>query len=157
MNFNTWGMPAAFGGKFVEQRMVKIADELSKGEYDIYLFEELWIESDHKTLADKIPEGFHMTKYEELGGKDRVLIDNPGGRSGLAIASRYPFEGKPNFYPFKERGDVGKIVQDGEALSGKGVGRVMLRYLHRNIIGILNCNEFLHSINSQTFISAAQT
>ena len=48
-----------------EQRMAQIAQEFSKGHYDLYLFEELWMQPDHTTVAAKLPEGFHMTAFRE--------------------------------------------------------------------------------------------
>ena len=54
MALNTWGMPRTFGSEYKEERMVSIADELSKGHYDIYLFEELWMQPDHTTVAAKV-------------------------------------------------------------------------------------------------------
>ena len=66
MALNTWGMPRKFGSEYKEERMVSIADELSKGHYDIYLFEELWMQPDHTTVAAKIPEGYHMTAFRQV-------------------------------------------------------------------------------------------
>jgi hypothetical protein len=57
MALNTWGMPANFGSEYKEQRMAAIADELEKANYDIYLFEELWMQPDHTTIAAKVPKG----------------------------------------------------------------------------------------------------
>ena len=53
MALNTWGMPRKFGSEYKEERMAQIADELSKAHYDIYLFEELWMQPDHTTVAAK--------------------------------------------------------------------------------------------------------
>ena len=63
MAYNTWGMPKAFGSKFKELRMPAIAEEFRKGEYDIYLFEELWMEADHTTIANATPPGYFMTGF----------------------------------------------------------------------------------------------
>ena len=63
MDFNTWGMPKIFGSKYKNERMKAIAQEFSKGKYDIYLFQELWMESDHETIAREAPPGYTMTGF----------------------------------------------------------------------------------------------
>ena len=72
--------------------------------------------------------------------------------SGLAIVSRFPFKGEPEFEMFEDRGSKNprKWKVDGEIFAGKGVGRVQIepfpdvnvsynsyRISYRNII-ILN-------------------
>ena len=65
MSLNVWGMPRT---PYKDERMKAIANEISKGEFDIYLLEELWMRYDHKDIQSKIPNGFFMTRYEELTG-----------------------------------------------------------------------------------------
>merc|ERR1719300_1233688 len=38
LSLNTWGMPERLGSQDKAQRMKAIAQELSKGDYDLYLF-----------------------------------------------------------------------------------------------------------------------
>ncbi len=126
MTLNTWGMPAVFGSEYKEPRMAAIADELSKGHYDVYLFEELWMQADHSTVAAKLPKGYHMTAFRDLALSTcdgRVM---PTACSGLAIASRFPFEEK-EFNSYTYHGDPVKAAVDGEWLARKGVGRVRIR------------------------------
>ena len=49
--------------------MKAIGKEVSKGEYDLYLFQELWIEEDYNMINANKPEEFHITKFldEALG------------------------------------------------------------------------------------------
>jgi hypothetical protein len=53
MSLNTWGMPEKFGSKYKTERMKAIAEEVSKGHYDLYLLQELWCQS-YKTFTDVI-------------------------------------------------------------------------------------------------------
>ena len=68
--------------------MKVIGSELSKGAYDLYLFEELWMQPDHETLAAHAPEGFTMTGFRQLALADCDGRATPLLCSGLAIASR---------------------------------------------------------------------
>ena len=63
---NTWGMPATFGSEYKPERMEAIADQVSKGDYDIFLLEELWLQPDHETIAAKIPKDYMMTGFRQL-------------------------------------------------------------------------------------------
>ena len=66
MSLNTWGMPEKLGSEFKTQRMNAIAKEISKGEFDIYLLEELWMQPDHETIAKKIPANYSITGFRQL-------------------------------------------------------------------------------------------
>ena len=66
MSLNVWGMLSILGVPFKATRIKAIAEEISKGEYDIYLLEELWMEPDHDAIHSKIPNEFYMTRYKEL-------------------------------------------------------------------------------------------
>ena len=66
MSLNTWGMPEKLGSEFKTQRMNAIAKEISKGEFDIYLLEELWMQPDHETIANNIPANYSITAFREL-------------------------------------------------------------------------------------------
>ena len=66
MSLNVWGMLSILGVPYKTQRINAIAEEISKGEYDIYLLEELWMEPDHDAIHSKIPNEYYMTRYREL-------------------------------------------------------------------------------------------
>ena len=61
--------------QYKEERMKAIGKEVSKGEYDIYLFQELWIEEDYKTIKGYIPEEFHITNFQDF--------NDPNSKCGL--------------------------------------------------------------------------
>ena len=46
--------------------MEAIADEVSKGEYDLYLFQELWLESDYKIIKEKVPKDYEITDFLDV-------------------------------------------------------------------------------------------
>jgi len=50
MSLNCWGMPSTLGSQFKQERIKGIAEVLKKAEYDIYLFQELWMEPDYYTI-----------------------------------------------------------------------------------------------------------
>ena len=126
LSLNTWGMPATFGSKFKTERMAAIANELSKAEYDLYLFEELWMRPDYATIRAKVPEGYFMTEYAALthGKCDGDVA--PDGCSGLAIVSKFPID-ETSFHMYADCGNPLKIFVDGECLASKGVGRIRIR------------------------------
>ena len=123
MTLNTWGMPKAFGSEFKTERMVAIGDEIAKGEYDMYLLEELWMRPDHETIRSKIPAGYHMTEVGELALPTCDGRVGPEFCSGLAVISRFPLLEK-EFNSYTYHGDIAKMTIDGEWLARKGVGRV---------------------------------
>ena len=43
--------------------MEAIADEVSKGDYDLYLFQELWLENDYKTIEKSMPNQYQITDF----------------------------------------------------------------------------------------------
>ena len=43
--------------------MEAIAEEVSKGEYDLYLFQELWLENDYKIIQDSLPTDYEITDF----------------------------------------------------------------------------------------------
>ena len=57
MSLNTWGMPRTFGSEDKSLRMEAIGNHIKKGEYDVYLLEELWMRPDHNVIKSLIPEG----------------------------------------------------------------------------------------------------
>jgi len=123
---NTWGMPALFGSQYKTERMLAIRDMLAKGEHDLYLFEELWMEGDHNTVASGTPGGFTFTGFRQLALPTCDGRVAPTFCSGLAIASRYPIE-EVEFNSYTWHGDAAKAFIDGEYLAKKGVGRVRIK------------------------------
>ena len=88
MSLNTWGMPEKFGSKYKSERMKAIAEEVSKGHYDLYLLQELWMQADHETVRAGLPEGFYMTEFRELALSTCDGRIAPSFCSGLSIISR---------------------------------------------------------------------
>jgi len=132
MALNTWGMPELFGAKDKDLRMKAIGRMLAKQEYDLYLFEELWLRPDHNTILQHLPHGYHMTSYDSMTQKEcpydvftpGLCCDGaatPSGCSGLAIASRFPFT-QTSFTIYNKHGPIA----DGEKLARKGFGRVRI-------------------------------
>ena len=67
MSLNTWGMPATFGSEFKEERMKAIGEEIAKGEFDLYLLEELWMQPDHTLIASNATSAnFSITGFRQL-------------------------------------------------------------------------------------------
>ena len=67
MSLNTWGMPERLGSEFKAQRMEAIGKEIQKGEFDIYLLEELWMQADHETIANfSRSANFSITGFRQL-------------------------------------------------------------------------------------------
>jgi len=123
--FNVWGMPGGMGGcKYKAERMKALADLIKsrKPYFDLFLLAELWMQADHELLAKAAKSvGLHMTGFRQLasGACDgRVLITEC---SGLAIISAYPFK-DIEFHEYTWKGKI----WDGEALAGKGIGRVRI-------------------------------
>jgi endonuclease/exonuclease/phosphatase family metal-dependent hydrolase len=127
--YNVWGMPAGIGGCQDKQvRIPALAESIkdeavgaNQDDFDLILFEELWMSADHQTIAENLPKGFHITGYRELASAwcdGNVLITTC---SGLAIVSKYPFK-EIEFNMYTYRGSI----WDGEGLAGKGVGRVRI-------------------------------
>jgi len=123
--FNVWGMPGGLGGcKYKEQRMKALAEIIRTRSpyFDVFLFAELWMQPDHDLLAEAAKEaGLHMTGFRQLASgtcDGRVLITEC---SGLAIISAYPIK-EIEFHQYTWKG----TIWDGEAVAGKGVGRVQI-------------------------------
>jgi hypothetical protein len=125
MSLNTWGKPAQFGSEYKTERMQGIAAEVSKGAYDIYLLEELWMEPDYYTVRGSIPKGYYMTEFRGLALATCDGRLAPTACSGLAIISRFPLI-EVEFNSYTESGDWRKATIDGEWFARKGVGRVLL-------------------------------
>jgi len=123
--FNVWGMPGGMGGcEYKAERMEALADLIkSRSPYfDLFLLAELWMQADHQLLEEAAKSvGLHMTGFRQLASgtcDGRVLITEC---SGLAIISAYPLK-EVEFNQYTWKG----TIWDGEALAGKGIGRVRI-------------------------------
>ena len=131
MSFNVWGMPEIWGSTYKEERINGIAREISRGVFDVYLLQELWMEKDYYEIASSIPNGYFITGFRQLSAsksESESYCDgsySPKGCSGLTIMSKYPFK-EVQFDVFSERGNRTKIFIDGEVIVRKGVGRVKI-------------------------------
>ena len=52
--------------QYKKERIAEIAKLLSKGEYDLYLFQELLVETDYNIVRASMPEGFHITNFQDF-------------------------------------------------------------------------------------------
>ena len=67
LSFNLWGTTSAPPWRLSEdkeERMPAIANEISKGEYDLYLLQELWDKDDYELIANKIPTNYMITYFD---------------------------------------------------------------------------------------------
>ena len=80
------------------------------GDYDLYLFEELWMRGDYATIKGGVPEGYHITEYWKLthGKCDGVI--GPDGCSGLAVVSKYPIR-ETEFFLYNVCGNPSKVTK----------------------------------------------
>ena len=122
-------MPDGMGGcQYKTERIDALAREIRSGKigkdkdaFDLMLLEELWEEEDHNHISAHLPRGYHMTGFRQLADHrchNELLIKHC---SGLAIISKFPFQ-NIQFNMYTERGSI----LDGEALAGKGIGRVRI-------------------------------
>ena len=131
MSLNVWGLPERYGGKLKEERIDAIAREVSRGSFDVYLLQELWMEQDHDKIFESLKKGYYMTDFRQFTPKPGRFLDrcdgifSPVECSGLAIISKYPFK-EFQFNAFSDRGDEAKALIDGEVLAAKGAGRVRI-------------------------------
>ena len=70
MSGHTWCILGGIGGcKDKEDRIQALSWAVgnqslgaNQEDFDLILFEELWMQADHNTIQSNIPEGFHMTE-----------------------------------------------------------------------------------------------
>ena len=125
MSLNTWGMPASFGSLYKKERMTAIAEEVSKGDYDLYLFQELWMQPDYYNIRSSLPAGYYMTEFRDLALSTCDGRWAPSFCSGLSIISKYPFN-ETEFNSYTYHGNALNAASDGEWIARKGVGRVRI-------------------------------
>eukprot|EP00095_Tigriopus_kingsejongensis_P002255 maker-scaffold478_size161223-snap-gene-0.27 protein:Tk02255 transcript:maker-scaffold478_size161223-snap-gene-0.27-mRNA-1 annotation:"neutral sphingomyelinase" len=135
LTLNTWGMPASLGSQFKTERMKAIAQELSRGDHDIYLLQELWMNPDWNTLHAALPSGYYMTGFRDLALGTCDGRVGPEFCSGLTIVSKYPFLEK-EFNSYTYHGDPLKSWIDAEWLARKGVGRVRIEPLPGMVVDV---------------------
>lgn len=124
-SLNTWGMPATLGSARKEDRMEGIGQTIAKGDYDVFLLEELWMEPDHTTIASHVPKDYFVTYFRQLALSTCDGRVGPEFCSGLTVISRFNFT-ETEFNSFTYHGDPLKATIDGEWLARKGVGRVRI-------------------------------
>ena len=71
LNINAWGMK---GASLKQKRMEAIAVELKKGEYDLYLFQELWMRHDYETIRSSHFRNNIFTRFPL--GKSQFTTDH---------------------------------------------------------------------------------
>ena len=77
-----------------EQRLANFSNEVKAGRignnrFDIMFLQELWLKPDHDIISSNLPDGYHMTSFQELNDH-RCIGYLMYKCSGLAIISRYP-------------------------------------------------------------------
>ena len=90
-------------------RMEGIGKEIQKGEYDVYLLQELWMKADHARVRSFLPQGdalhgqdykvmmivvagFFMTEFTDLSSSSCDGVVSPYNCSGLAVVSKYQIQ-----------------------------------------------------------------
>jgi len=106
------------GSQYKTERMEAIGKLVAKGDYDVFLIEELWMQADHTTVANHLPPDTIMTGFRQLslGTCDGRVA--PWGCSGLAVISKHNFT-EVEFNSYTYHGDGAKFAIDGEVLAKK--------------------------------------
>ena len=126
LSLNTFGTPQYLGSKHTTERFAAIAEEVGKADYDLYLFQEVWMRKDHDQIMAKLPPGYSMTPYSALAADKCGGKYTPSGCSGLAIVSKFPIE-RTMFQKYEVCGNKAFRFLDGECISTKGYGRIRIR------------------------------
>ena len=65
LSYNVWGISQTLGfSEYLSERMDGIAHEISKGDYDLYLLQEVWSEMAYNIIKAKIPANYQITDYK---------------------------------------------------------------------------------------------
>lgn len=67
LTLNCWGVTTVLACKLRPERMRAIAEELSKGEYDIVILQEIWAQDDYEKLCARILSALPYTHYFHSG------------------------------------------------------------------------------------------
>ena len=118
MDLNTWGLPWPISLDR-ETRFRALREVIAHSTYDVILFQEVWMRSDHELLSSALPHSTYFGIFNS--GCSGYLL--PIGCSGLTILSRHPFL-EVDFTPFKLRGSFWSF--DGEIFVHKGLGRARI-------------------------------
>lgn len=120
LTLNVWGLPYLLGqgSKDKEERMRAIAGIVNKGEFDLYLLQELWLREDYKTIKNGLAPGYHITGYKELNSFWCTGWYNPINCAGLTVISKHPIVDS-DFWKW----GIGSEI---EMITTKGFGRVRL-------------------------------
>ena len=105
---NCWGL---FGiSKYRRERMAAIGSHLSRGEHDVVLLQEVWVEEDYETIRALVSDTFPHSHFFENG-----IIG-----SGTCVFSRVQIH-DATFHEFTMNGYPHKIWH-GDWFGGKGLG-----------------------------------
>lgn len=125
LTLNCWGVFVPSGSQHRNERISAIAEELSKGEYDIAILQEIWLQSDYDKLCMKILPVMPYTHYFHSGVFG----------TGVCIFSKHLIYSTFH-HRFTLNGFAHKIFQ-GDWFGGKSVGlaRIQVGELRVNIYG----------------------
>jgi sphingomyelin phosphodiesterase 2 len=114
-----------FGCQHRDERMFAIASELSKGEYDIVILQEIWTQSDYDKLCMTILPSLPYTHYFHSG-----IFG-----SGVCIFSKYVIH-ETIHHRFTLNGHAQKVFQS-DWYCGKSVGlaKIQIKDFHVNVYG----------------------
>ncbi|XP_065071036.1 putative neutral sphingomyelinase isoform X2 [Rhopilema esculentum] len=114
LSLNCWGIP--FLTKACSFRISAIADELSKGLYDVVALQEIWTEYQYAEIKKKVAKVLPYSHYFYSG-----VIG-----TGLCIFSKYQLI-DAFLHQFATNGQFYAIAQ-GDWFAGKGVGYCMIKH-----------------------------
>lgn len=125
LTLNCWGVFIPFGSQHRNERISAIALELSKGEYDIVILQEIWLQSDYDKLCTKILPVMPYTHYFHSGMFG----------SGVCLFSKH-FIYDTFHHRFTLNGFAHKVFQ-GDWFCGKSVGlaKIQVGELRVNVYG----------------------
>ncbi|XP_006276956.1 sphingomyelin phosphodiesterase 2 [Alligator mississippiensis] len=112
-DLNCWAI--RYLSKLRQERVQMIADTLSQEGYDLVLLQEVWSETDYRTLKQRLSACYPSSHYFRSG-----VIG-----SGLCVFSKYPildtflYQYSLNGYPY--------MLQHGDWFCGKSVGLLVLK------------------------------
>ena len=139
VSLNIWGLSKFTGfhdgSQYKPQRILAISDLVAKGDYDIFLLQEVWQQKDHNIIASKLPNGYHITGFRDFSHFKCDGIFTPIGCSGLAIISKYEMI-EVEFKRFSYLGHITKLFIDGEVAVKKGIGRIRIEPIKDFIVDV---------------------
>ena len=122
-SLNTWGLIISTQRAL---RMSAIGSYFSKSDLDVVLLQEVWLESDYKSLDQSMHTTFPFSQYYPAG-----IFG-----SGLAIFSRFPIV-DAGFMRYSLAGRPERMAH-GDWYAGKGVALARIKHSRLGIINIFN-------------------